>query len=144
MSIESVFYQAQHYAHRTAQSGKAATGCSGAAICYKINRLGKNLTPICTIVTIRTKSTSRRLLMDKVTTADARKNFADIVNQVAYGKEPIILTRRGKELAALVSIDDLMLLQKLEDQLDIVDAWKAKEEPGEDINWSDLRKELDL
>ena len=82
--------------------------------------------------------------MDKVTTADARKNFADIVNQVAYGKEPIILTRRGKELAALVSIDDLMLLQKLEDQLDIVDAWKAKEEPGEDINWSDLRKELDL
>jgi len=82
--------------------------------------------------------------MDKVTTADARKNFADVVNQVAYGKEPIILTRRGKELAALVSIEDLKLLQKLEDQLDIHDAWTAKDEPGENINWSDLRKELDF
>ncbi len=82
--------------------------------------------------------------MDKVTTADARKNLAEIVNQVAYGKEPVVLTRRGKELVALVSIEDLMLLQKLEDQIDIHDAWKAKEEPGDDISWSDLRKELDL
>ncbi len=82
--------------------------------------------------------------MEKVTTADARKNLAEIVNQVAYGKEPIVLTRRGKELVALVPIEDLMLLQKLEDQIDIHDAWKAKEEPGEDISWSDLRKELDL
>ena len=30
--------------------------------------------------------------MEKVTTADARKNFADVVNQVAYGKEPIVFT----------------------------------------------------
>lgn len=82
--------------------------------------------------------------MDKVTTAEARKNLAEIVNQVAYGKEPVVLTRRGKELVALVSIEDLMLIQKLEDQIDIHDAWKAKEEPGEDISWSDLRKELDL
>ena len=82
--------------------------------------------------------------MDKITTADARKNLAEIINQVAYGKEPIILTRRGKELAALVSIEDLTLLQKLENQIDIHDAWKAKGEPGDDIHWSDLRKELDL
>jgi antitoxin Phd len=82
--------------------------------------------------------------MDKVTTADARKNLAEIINQVAYGKEPIVFTRRGKELAALVSIEDLMLLQKLEDQIDIHDARKAKNEPGKDISWSDLRKELDL
>jgi prevent-host-death family protein len=82
--------------------------------------------------------------MDKVTTADARKNLAEIINQVAYGKEPVVLTRRGKDLVALVSIEDLMLLQKLEDQIDIHDALKAKEESGEDISWSDLRKELDL
>ena len=82
--------------------------------------------------------------MDKITTADARKNLAEIINQVAYGKEPVVLTRRGKELAALVSIEDLILLQKLEDQIDIHDAWKAKDEPGEDISWSTLRRELDL
>jgi antitoxin Phd len=39
-----------------------------------------------------------------ITTAYAKKNFADIVNKVAYGKEPVVLTRRGQEIAALVSI----------------------------------------
>ena len=46
-----------------------------------------------------------------ISTADARKNFADVVNTVAYGKEPIILTRRGQEVAALISIEELQLLQ---------------------------------
>ena len=40
----------------------------------------------------------------KVTTAEARKNLADIVNSVAYGKDTVALTRRDKELAALVSM----------------------------------------
>lgn len=35
------------------------------------------------------------------------KNFADIVNKVAYGKESIVLTRRGQDVATLVSIDEL-------------------------------------
>ena len=47
-----------------------------------------------------------------ITTAEARKNFADIVNTVAYGKEPVVLTRRGQEIAALISIEELQLLQK--------------------------------
>ena len=40
-----------------------------------------------------------------ISTADARKNFADIVNKVAYGKEPVILTRRGEKIAALISME---------------------------------------
>jgi antitoxin Phd len=83
-------------------------------------------------------------MITKITTAEARKNFADIINNVAYGKDPIVLTRRGKELAALVSIEDLELLQRIEDQQDIDDAWKIKNEPGENIKLSDLKKELDL
>ncbi len=83
-------------------------------------------------------------MINKVTTAEARKHFADIVNNVAYGKDTIVLTRRGKELAALVSIDDLKLLQELEDRQDIEDAWKIKNEPDENIKLSDLKKELDL
>ena len=63
-----------------------------------------------------------------ITTAEARKNFADIVNTVAYGKEPIVLTRRGQEIAALISIEELQLLQKIEDYIDIKDAKKALEE----------------
>ena len=80
----------------------------------------------------------------KVTTAEARKNLADIVNSVAYGKDTVVLTRRGKELAALVSMDNLILLQQLEEQQDIGDALKIKEEPGKNIKLSDLKKELEL
>ena len=79
-----------------------------------------------------------------ITTADARKNFADIVNSVAYGKEPVILTRRGQEIAALVSIEELQLLQKIEDHIDIEDAKKALEEPGENISADDFWNKLGL
>jgi len=83
-------------------------------------------------------------MVNKITTAEARKYFADIVNNVAYGKDTIVLTRRGKELAALVSIEDLILLQQLEDQQDIDDAWKIKNESGDNVKLSDLKKELNL
>ncbi|MBN2009672.1 type II toxin-antitoxin system Phd/YefM family antitoxin [candidate division KSB1 bacterium] len=83
-------------------------------------------------------------MIHKIPTAEARKNFADIVNNVADGKEPIVLMRRGKALAALVSIEDLEILQRIEDQQDIADAWKIKDEPGENIKLSDLKKELNL
>ena len=77
-----------------------------------------------------------------ISTADARKNFADIVNKVAYGKESIILTRRGQKIAALVSMDELELLQYIEDHLDIEDAKKALAEPGENISAQEVWKQL--
>lgn len=83
-------------------------------------------------------------MINKVTTAEARKHLADIVNNVAYGQDSIVLTRRGKDIAALVSIEDFELLQKLEDLQDIEDAFKIKNEPGKNIKLSDLKKELDL
>jgi prevent-host-death family protein len=79
-----------------------------------------------------------------ITTADARKNFADIVNTVAYDKGPIVLTRRGQEIAALISIEELQLLHKIEDYIDIRDGKKALEEPGENISADEFWKELGL
>lgn len=79
-----------------------------------------------------------------VSTAEARKKLAEIVNRVAYGKEPVVLTRRGKKLAALISMDELELLQRIEDQIDIEDAKKALEEPGENISAEKLWKDLGL
>ena len=77
-----------------------------------------------------------------ISTADARKNFADIVNKVAYGKESVVLTRRGQKIAALVSMDELELLQYIEDHLDIEDAKKALAEPGENISAQEVWKQL--
>jgi prevent-host-death family protein len=83
-------------------------------------------------------------MINKITAADARKKFANIINRVAFGNESFVLTRRGEPVAAIVSMRELSLLQELEDKIDIEDAWKAKNEPGEPIPWEDLKKELEL
>ena len=83
-------------------------------------------------------------MINKITAADARKKFANIINRVAFGNESFVLTRRGKPVAAIVSMRELSLLQELEDKIDIENAWKAKNEPGEPIPWEDLKRELEL
>ena len=83
-------------------------------------------------------------MLNKITTADARKKFLNIINRVAFGKESFVLTRRGEPIAALVSVEELKILRELEDQIDIEDAWKAKNEPGDPIPWEELKKELEL
>jgi prevent-host-death family protein len=80
----------------------------------------------------------------KISTADARKNLADIVNKVAYGKESIVLTRRGQDVAALVSIEELELLQQIEDYIDIKDAKKALQGAAENIPAEEVWKQLGL
>ncbi len=83
-------------------------------------------------------------MLNKITTADARKMLSNIINRVAFGDESFVLTRRGEPIAALVSIKELKLLQELEDKIDIEDAWKAKNDPGEPIPWDELKNELEL
>ena len=80
----------------------------------------------------------------KISTADARRKFADIVNKVAYGKETFIFTRRGQKIAALVSIEELELLQQIEDYIDIEDAKKALKDNGENISSDEIWKQLGL
>ena len=83
-------------------------------------------------------------MLNKITTADARKKFANIINRVAYSDESFVLTRRGEPIAAIVSMKELRMLQEIEDKMDIEDAWNAKNEPGEPVAWEDLKEELDL
>ncbi|WP_240809916.1 type II toxin-antitoxin system Phd/YefM family antitoxin [Actinomadura sp. WMMA1423] len=47
---------------------------------------------------------------------EARAEFADLVNRVAYTGEPVRLTRRGRVMAALVSPEDLELLEEFRSQ----------------------------
>ena len=84
------------------------------------------------------------LMLRKISTADARKKLANIVNRVAFGKEAFVLTRHGEALAALVSVDDLKLLQEIEERMDVEDAWQARAESEETVSWEELKKELKL
>jgi len=88
--------------------------------------------------------------MTTVTTKEARDQLSELVNRAAYGKERIILTRRGKGVAALVPLDDLLVLEqmmrRLEDQSDLEAAQKALEESKRKgtIPWEKIKEELGL
>lgn len=45
--------------------------------------------------------------MRKLSTGEARENFADVVNDAAYGAKRTVITRHGKEIAAVVPVSDL-------------------------------------
>jgi prevent-host-death family protein len=68
--------------------------------------------------------------MMEVGVHEIRANLADVINRVAYGGERVVLERRSKPVLALVSLDDLELLQALEDQSDVKAALKARKEKG--------------
>ena len=79
-----------------------------------------------------------------LTAVEARAHLPEALNRVAYGGERLRIGKRGKPLAALVSIADLELLERLEDESDARAARKALREPGRNIPWAEVRKALKL
>jgi len=47
-------------------------------------------------------------------TAEIKARLSEIINRVAFGRERLIVLRRGKPVAALVSVDDLRRLETLD------------------------------
>lgn len=86
--------------------------------------------------------------MEKFSTAEAREKFGSIVKKAAQDKERIVLTKRGKDFAALVPIEDMRLLEELEDRLDLYEARAALAEAKADttpsVSWDRLKAELGL
>jgi prevent-host-death family protein len=66
--------------------------------------------------------------MTTLSIAEARNNLADAINRVSYGGERVVFARRGKPVAALVSAEDLALLQRMEDAEDSRAAAKVLKE----------------
>jgi prevent-host-death family protein len=81
-----------------------------------------------------------------MSTVELRGNLSDAVNRAAFGKERVILTRRGRRLAGIVPLEDVELLEALEDRTDIEDAKKALKEAAKKgtISLEKLKKELGL
>jgi|WetSurMetagenome_2_1015567.scaffolds.fasta_scaffold343311_1 prevent-host-death family protein len=86
--------------------------------------------------------------MVKFSTAEAREKLGKIIQKAAVDKERIVLTRRGKELAALVPMEDMRFLEDLEDRLDLEEARaalaEAQADPERPIPWERLKAELGL
>ena len=83
--------------------------------------------------------------MTRMGVSDARDHLSEVVDRARYMQERVVLTKRGREVGAIISIDDLKLLEMLEDQLDIKAARQALEESqGERISYDVIRKNLGL
>jgi prevent-host-death family protein len=81
--------------------------------------------------------------MTRLAAGALRERLADALNRVAYGGERIVLERRGKDVAALVSVEDLALLNELEDRIDLEAAREALKESGS-VPWEDVKARLGL
>ena len=84
--------------------------------------------------------------MNEVTTAEARKNMAELLNRAAYGKERFVVTRHGKELVAIVPLEEVTLLDRLRTLLSSknFEAALAAMHESEPQQWDEVRRDLDL
>jgi prevent-host-death family protein len=84
----------------------------------------------------------RRYTMTTMTAKEARRSFADLLARAAYGKERVVLTRNGKPIAVLVSMEDAEILEALETRADLEDVRRrSKEKP---IPWAKAKKALGI
>ena len=83
-------------------------------------------------------------MADSISISEAREDFAELVNRVAYAHERVRLVRRGRDLAAVVPTEDLELLEALDDELDLAAAREALADPANAgrIPWEDIRAGL--
>ncbi len=67
--------------------------------------------------------------MTELPLSDARDHLGEIVSKAEHAQERTILTRHGKAVAAVISIDDLRELEQAEDQADLSAAQEALRSP---------------
>jgi prevent-host-death family protein len=80
-----------------------------------------------------------------LSTTRARREFAELVNRVAYAGGRIVLERRGKDVMALVSVADLELLERIEGKIDLREARKRlADHDDEAAPWEDVKAKLGL
>ncbi len=78
-----------------------------------------------------------------VSSAEAREQISELINRTAYAKERIVITRRGKRVAAVVPLEDLELLERLENEDDIRAADEALADIAEHgaVPWEQVKAE---
>lgn len=73
--------------------------------------------------------------MPRASASKAQSNFAEIVQRATHKKQRIVVSRRGKEVAAVIPIEDLRLFERLleerEDREDVQEAERRLADPAE-------------
>jgi prevent-host-death family protein len=81
-----------------------------------------------------------------VSASEARARFADVLDSVAHKGERVVIERHGKVLGAVVSPEDLRILERvreLEDEEDHEAALRTRKEKGS-IAWGLIKRDLGI
>jgi prevent-host-death family protein len=83
--------------------------------------------------------------MFRITATEARRTLPEIIDRAAYGHERICLTKHGKEMACVISMDDLRAWEMLEEYLEMRGALAADEESVQSsAGWEEFEIEMGL
>jgi len=73
--------------------------------------------------------------------SEAKKSFSELLNRAAYGNERIVVTSHGKPKAAVIGLDDLERLERLELVEAALEA-DAEFEAGEALEFEKIKDRL--
>ena len=82
--------------------------------------------------------------MSRLPSSEARQKLPEALNRVAFGGERVVIHRRGKDLAALVSIEDLQLIEQLENKIDAAAVKRARKDERPTVPWEKAKRRLGL
>ncbi|MEO6865127.1 MAG: type II toxin-antitoxin system Phd/YefM family antitoxin [Gemmatimonadaceae bacterium] len=82
--------------------------------------------------------------MIRLPASEARQKVSEILNEVAYGHERVMLQRHGKDVAAVISAEDLQRFEELEDRADLFDMAKVLAKGETPILWKQVKAQLGL
>ena len=80
----------------------------------------------------------------RLNASQVRAGFAEAVNRATFAGERTVIRRHGKDVAAVVSVEDLKTLEALEDKLDLEEARRIMKRPGRLVPWEKVKLELGL
>ena len=93
----------------------------------------------------RVNSNSKPPAPKRLSATRARREFANLLNRVAFSGERIVLERHGKGVMALVSVEDLELLERIEDKIDLAEARRRLADRSDNsILWKGVKAKLGL
>jgi prevent-host-death family protein len=77
--------------------------------------------------------------MIRLPASEAREKFSEVLSEVSYGGQRMVLQRHGKDLVAMIPVEDLALLEELEDRADLVDVKAAMAAKAPRIPWGKVK-----
>jgi prevent-host-death family protein len=86
----------------------------------------------------------RTELMTRLNVVELKNSLGNVLNRAEFKGETFVVQRRGKDSAAIISIEDLRLLERLrqeaEDRADVETARAALAESDERISYAEFRR----